>query len=126
MRRLLLTVEERFFAPNQGLLLIKPWLIDLAATDSSLHAANDWWPSFPRAPSPRPDQVEALRPDGSTLRMACRFADAHLNWIDHRSDEPPGFKPPWVVQCGLLGVSLDDIPPGSQLWYETDVPATAV
>lgn len=32
MRRLLLTVEERFFASNRGLLLIKPWLIDLAAT----------------------------------------------------------------------------------------------
>lgn len=119
MRRLLLTVEERFLLHSRGLLLVRPWLIDLAATDAPRLAVDDWWPSFPRAPLPRPDQIEALRPDGSIMRVACRFADAHLNWIDHRSDEPPGFKPPWVVQCGLVDVSEDDIPSGSQLWYET-------
>lgn len=117
-RRRLLTVEAVFSAPGRGLLLVSPWLIDLLPTEQRLMA--DWWPAYPRVPSPRPTQAEIVRPDGVVLRAACRFADAHINWIDHTSATPPGFKPPWVVECGLAGVTADDVPPGSQLWYDAD------
>lgn len=117
-RRRLLTVEAVFRAPGRELLLVTPWLIDLSPTEQRLMA--DWWPEYPRVPSPRPTRVEIVRPDGAILRATCRFADAHINWIDHSSDAPPGFKPPWVVECGLVGVTADDVPPGSQLWYDAD------
>lgn len=120
MRRLLLIVEARFLAPSRGLLLVTPWLIAPTATDSLRTAVDVKRRSFPRAPMPRPTQLEARRPDGSTLRVACRFADTHLNYRDHHSDEPPGWKPSWVVTCGLVGAREDDVPPGTQLWYETE------
>lgn len=117
-RRKLLTVEAVFRAPWRELLLVTPWLIELSPTERRL--MTDWWPEYPRVPSPRPTRVEIVRPDGAILRATCRFANAHINWIDHSSDASPGFKPPWVVKCGLVGVTADDVPPDSQLWYDAD------
>ena len=115
-RHKLLTVEAVFRAPGRELLLVSPSLIDLPPTEQRLMA--DWWPEYPRVPSPRPSRVEIVRPDGAILRAACHFADTHINWIDHTSAAPPGFKPPWVVKCGLVDVTADEVPPGSQLCYD--------
>jgi hypothetical protein len=124
MRRLLLTVEHRFFLPGRNLLLLLPWLVDLTTTQPLTQPRDEWYPDFPRMPSPRPTQVELRLADGSVQTVACRFADTHVNWgPDTRQsdqDTPPGHKPPWVVECGLLAVRAEDVPMGTDVWYETE------
>lgn len=122
MRRLLLTVEDTFPDRGRGILMLAPWLVDVAPAQSRRQPMADLWPDFPRVPSPRPTQVELRLPDGTTRMVACRFADSHVNWepFNWESDMPPGPKPPWVVACGLLRVSRADVPAGTQVWYDTD------
>jgi hypothetical protein len=123
MRRLLLTVEQRFFLRSRNLLLLLPSLVDLTTTRPLKQPIDDEYPDFPRMPSPRPTWVELRLPDGSVRTVACRFADTHVNWgLDNwQSDTPPGFKPPWVVECGLLSVSAEEVPPGTEVYYDTDI-----
>ncbi len=121
MRRLLLTVEQRFFLQSRNRLVLLPWLVNLTTTQPLKHPIDDWYPDFPRMPSPRPTQVELRLPDGTMRTVACRFADTHVNWgLDNwKSDQPPGHKPPWVVECGLLSVGAEEVPPGTEVWYDT-------
>ena len=120
MRRLLLTVEERVFFRSRDMLVLFPFLIDLTTSHPLKHPMDGWYPDFRRVSSPRPTQVELRLPDSTTRTVPCRFADTHVNWIDPRSDTPPGLKPPWVVQCGLHSISKADVPPGTEVWYDTD------
>src|SRR5690348_1351679 len=122
MRRLLLTVEQRFFLRSRNLLVLLPNLVDLTTTQPLKQPIDDWWPDFPRMPSPRPTEVELRLPDGAVRTVACRFADTHVNrdYEHWKSDKPPGYKPSWVVECGLLSVSADEVPPGTEVWYDTD------
>ena len=122
MRRLLLTVEETFFLRGRNILLLAPFLVELNTSQPFKQPTDDLWPDIPRMPSPRPTQVELRLPDGTTRVVACRFVDTHFNWgpDNWRSDTPPGFKPPWVVQCGLPSISREAIPPGTQIWYDAD------
>jgi hypothetical protein len=94
-------------------------LIDLRSTNQR-HVTLDWWLDCLRVSSARPTWVEVQKPDSTTQRVACRFAGTQVNGIDHASDMPPGFKPPWVVEGGLVEASADDAPPGSRLWYGAD------
>jgi hypothetical protein len=121
MRRLLLTVEERFFVPRLNLLLLLPSLVDFTTTRPLKQPVDDWYPEFPRMPSTRPTEVELRLPDGTSRVVACRFADTHVNWgMDNwKSDKPPGHKPYWVVDCGLLSVSAEEVPVGTEVWYDT-------
>jgi hypothetical protein len=119
---LLLTVEQRFFLPHRNLLLLLPNLVDLTTSRPLRQPIDDWYPDYPRLPSPRPTQVELLLPDGTVRTVACRFAQAHLiygpfNW---KSDKPPGSEPTWVVECGLLAVSAEEVPTGTEVWYDTE------
>lgn len=120
MRRLLLTVEARFFVPRLNFLLLLPSLVDLTTTRPLKQPVDDWYPEFPRMPSPRPTEVELRLPDGSVRTVVCRFADTHVNWgpDNWKSDNLPGHKPPWVVDCGLLSVSAEEVPPGTEVWYD--------
>lgn len=120
MGRLLLTVEETFFLRSRDILVLFPWLIDLTTFYPMKQRAEDLWPDFPRVPSPRPTQVELQLPDSTTRSVACQFADTHVNWTEPRSDTPPGFKPPWVVTCGLRSISKADVSSGTEVWYDTD------
>ncbi|HEV2404698.1 MAG TPA: hypothetical protein VGR88_04570, partial [Ktedonobacterales bacterium] len=63
---------------------------------------------------------ELRRSDGTSETVACRFASVHLNYIDARSDHPPGFKPPWVLACHLPNARPEQAPPGTEVWYEDD------
>lgn len=122
MRRLLLTVEQRFFLRDRNVLLLLPNLVDLTTSWPLEQPIDNWYPDFPRIPSPRPAQVELRLPDDTVRTVACRFADVHVNWgpFHWKSDKPPGSKPPWVVECGLLSVSAEEVPPGTKVWYETE------
>lgn len=122
MRHLLLTIEERFFLRSRNVLVVVPWLVDLKTSRPLRQSIDDWYPDYPRMPSPRPTQVELHFPDGTMRAVACRFADTHVNWgLDNwKSDKPPGRKPPWVVECALLSVSAEEVPPGTEVWYDTD------
>jgi hypothetical protein len=120
MWRLLLTVEDRFFLRSRDLLVLFPTLVDLTTPRPLKRPPDDWFPDFPRMPSPRPTQVELRLPDGTVRTVTCQFADAHINrgpdaW---KSDKPPGYLPPWVVECGVLSVSAEEVPPGTEVWYE--------
>src|SRR5581483_5364341 len=110
MRRLLLTVEQSFFLRGRNLLLLLPSLVDLTTSRPFKQSIDDWYPDYPRMPSPRPTQVELRLPDGTVRTVACRFADAHINRsLDNQmSNKSPGFKPPWVVECGLLAVTAEE------------------
>ncbi|HEV2459565.1 MAG TPA: hypothetical protein VGS80_14505 [Ktedonobacterales bacterium] len=101
--------------------MLRPFLVDLSPSRPLKQPIDDWWPDFPRVPSPRPTQVELRLPHGTTRTVACRFGHIHVNWglANWRSDKPPGFKPPWVVTCELPSLSREDVPPGTEVWYET-------
>ncbi len=120
MWRLLLTVEERFFLRSRRILLLLPSLVELPPPRSRSQPLDDWYPDYPRMPSPRPTQVELRLPDGARRTVTCLFADTHVNWRlgNWQSDKLPGFKPPWVVECGLLAVSAEEVPPGTEVWYD--------
>ncbi len=122
MRRLLLTVEQRFLLPHRNLLLLLPALVDLRTSQPLKQPIDDWYPDYPRMPFPRPTQVEMRLPDGTVRTVACRFADTHLNYgpFNWESDKPPGSKPSWVVECGLLSISAEEVPPGTEVWYDTE------
>jgi hypothetical protein len=121
MRRLLLTVEQTFFLRDRDLLLLHPSLVDLRTSRPPKEPQDEMYPDYPRMPFPRPTEVELRLPDGTVRMVACRFADTHLNYgpFNWESDKPPGFKPPWVVECGLLAVSAEEVPPGTEVWYDT-------
>jgi hypothetical protein len=121
MRRLLLTVQGSFFLRNRDILVLAPWLVDLTKSVSLKEPIDHLWPEFPRMPALRPTQVELRLPDGAKRVVACRLADTHVNWGDNwRSDSPPGYKPAWVVECGLVSISSEEVPPGTEAWYESD------
>jgi hypothetical protein len=116
MPRLMMTVEQAFRIGAE--LWLNPNMVDLHTTRPLKEPINDWWPEYPRAPRPRPIEVHLVPPDGTTLTTACKLGDAHLNYGydgSHRSDSPPGFKPPWVVTCALPGVEAHEVPPGTQV-----------
>jgi hypothetical protein len=117
MRRLLLTVEQTFFLPHRNLLVVLPSFVDLRTSRPPKEPQDAWWPDYPRMPFPRPTEVELRLPDGTVRMVACRFADTHRNYgpFNRESDNPPGFKPPWVVECGLLAVSAEEVPPSTEV-----------
>jgi hypothetical protein len=122
MHRLLLTVEQRFFLRSRNLLVLLPHLVDLTIMQPLKDPIDEWFPDFPRMPSPRPTEVELRLPDGSVRTVACQCVNMHVNrdYAHRKSDKPPGFMPFWVVECGLLAVSAEEVPPGTEVWYDTD------
>jgi hypothetical protein len=80
MRRLLLTVENTFLYRSRNALVLMPQLVDLNTSRPLKQPIGDWWPDFPRAPSPRPTQVELRLPNGTTRMVACRFGDVHITY----------------------------------------------
>lgn len=118
----LLTVTRTFFLPKYGLLL-QPALVKVgsASASGSANLPDEWWPEYPRLPLVSPDQVELRYPDGTTEVVRCRIVSEHVNYRDHVSDQPPGFKPPWVEEvCCLPMIGKDAVPIGTEVWY--DVP----
>jgi hypothetical protein len=119
MRRHLLTIRGAVPLHSRVLFPLRPFLVDLRSTNQR-HVTLDWWPDCPSVPSPRLAWVEEQKAVGATQRVVCRFAGTQVDWLDHASDAPPGFKPPWVVECGVVGASANDAPPGGQLWYDAE------
>jgi hypothetical protein len=122
MRRMLLTVERTYLIPSRNSLALLPWLVNLKTSRPLKEPIDDCYPDYPRVPSPRPTEVELRLPDGTVRTVACQFSDVHVNWgLDNwKSDKPPGFKPPWVVQCALLAISAEEVPAGTEIWYATE------
>lgn len=121
MCRHLLTVTDRFYIAARDVLLLIPSLVDLPArTPLNDTPLNEWYPEYPRIPTPRPTEVELRLPDGTTRIAACRFASTHHNYIDPYITSPPGMKPPWTIDCALPGMHAEDVPPGTEVWYEAD------
>jgi hypothetical protein len=116
MHCLLLTVEQTFLVA--GRLIIFPQLVAPGTTQPAKELIDDW-PDYPRTPTLLPSQVELRLPDGSTRVVPCRWWNVHINYINPRSDKPPGFKPPWVFECELQSVGQEEVPPGTQVWYES-------
>jgi hypothetical protein len=113
--RLLLTTTYASLRQSVGLVELSPNLVDL--TGSPEFAAAGWYPHHPRMPAPRPKQVELRFPNGTRRRVACVFAEAHLNY--GVSDKPTKELPPWVIICCLVDVTSEEIPPGTEVWYES-------
>jgi hypothetical protein len=113
--RLLLTTTYASLRRSVGLVELSPNLVDL--TGSSQYDAAAWYPHHPRMPAPRPKLVELRFPNGTQRRSACVFAEAHLNY--GISDKPTRELPPWVIVCCLVDVTVDEVPPGTEVWYES-------
>ncbi len=117
---MLLTVEERFLISRWGGLVLVPELVDLTTSRPLKVPIEDRCPDYPRLPSPRPTEVELRLPDGTTRTAACKFWQVHHNYADIQSDAPPGYKPTLVWSCVLMSLSNADVPPGTEVWYDTD------
>jgi hypothetical protein len=113
--RLLLTTTYASLRQSVGLVEVSPNLVDL--TRSPEFDAAGWYPHHPRMPAPRPKQVELRFPSGTRSRVACVFAEAHLNY--GTSNKPTQELPPWVFVCCLVGVTVEEVQPGTEVWYES-------
>lgn len=120
-KRLLLIVTDTFAHMNTPIgptLELSPRLIGVAEGDQ---LPDEWWPGYPRIRGSHPERVELRRPDGEVEIVACRLVIMHINYIDRRSNQPPGFKPPWTLACHLPNAHPEQAPPGTEVWYEDSV-----
>jgi hypothetical protein len=118
MRRLLPTVKQAFSL--SGRLVVLPNLVDLRTSRPPHQPIDDCWPDYPRLPVPQPTEVELRWPDGSTRTVPRWFSAMHPNYENARSGKPPGIKPSWVYECSLRLTSKEEVPPGTEVCYESD------
>jgi hypothetical protein len=119
MRRIMLTVELALQLRDD--VWLSPSMVNLTTSVPPTVPIDDWWSEYPRAPSPPPTEVLLRRPDGTTLTTPCTFGEAHINYGHtggHWSASPPGYKPPWVVSCALSSIHVEEVPPGTEVWYD--------
>jgi len=119
MRHYLLTVEQtRLLRPSE-LEVVMPYLVRAPIAVDGFPSPPDVYPALPKLPLTLPAEMELRLPDGAMRLMACRFVQQHVQWVDYFF--PDGtIKPPFIEVCVLVGVTPEEVPPGTQLWYEAD------
>jgi hypothetical protein len=68
-----------------------------------------------------PRVVEIRRPDGTRLSAEAYLVSVHLNFayeIRNERDAAGRVRNPWRQQIVLRGVSVEEVPPGSEVWGE--------
>jgi hypothetical protein len=65
--------------------------------------------------------VEIRRPDGTRISAELRLRTAHFNFpyeLRNERDARGRIRNPWRHQVVLIGVSVGEVPPGSEIWGE--------